>query len=70
VRVQIRLANALGPLFATAFDDLDIRTETVLSGELIDRAALHGLLDRLRDLDLAVIDLRVDEGEASAAALP
>ena len=61
VKVQIRLAEALGPRFACVFEDLEVRTETVLVGELADRAALHGVLARLRDLDLPMIDLRVEE---------
>jgi hypothetical protein len=64
VRVYIRLAEALGPTYARAFDDLTIHTETVLTGELPDDAALHGLLARLRDLDIGMLDLRV-EGRAS-----
>lgn len=59
--MQIRLGSAIGSRFAASFDDLDVRTETVLSGVLVDQAALHGVLARLRDLDLPMIDLRVDE---------
>ena len=65
MRVYIRLADALGPTYARAFDDLTIRTETVLTGELADEAALHGVLARLRDLDIAMLDLRV-EGRATS----
>jgi hypothetical protein len=60
MRISIRLAETLGPRFATAFDDFDVRTETVLTAELTDDAALHGVLARLRDLDLSVLDLHVD----------
>jgi hypothetical protein len=60
VRVYIRLAQALGPMFASLFDDMDVRTETVLFGELPDRAALYGVLARLRDLDLTTLDVRVE----------
>ena len=64
VRVYIRLAESLGPTYTRAFDDLTIHTETVLTGELPDDAALHGVLARLRDLDIAMVDLRV-EGRSS-----
>ena len=60
MRVFIRLADALGPTYARAFDDLTIHTETVLTGELADDAALHGVLARLRDLDIAMLDVRVE----------
>ena len=64
MRVYIRLADALGPTYPRAFDDLSIHTETVLTGELADDAALHGVLAQLRDLDIAMLDLRV-EGRTS-----
>jgi hypothetical protein len=60
VRVYIRLAEELGPRFARLFDDMEVRMETVLVGEFPDRAALHGVLARLRDLDLAMLDVRVE----------
>lgn len=60
MRVYIRLGQALGPCCASLFEDMEVRTETVLSGELPDRAALYGVLARLRDLDLAMLDLRVE----------
>lgn len=61
MRVRIRLGQALGPRFASLFEDMEVHTETVLVGELPDRAALHGVLARLRDLDLAMLDVRVEE---------
>jgi hypothetical protein len=67
MKVYIRLADALGPRFARAFDDLDVRSETVLTGEVVDDAALHGLLARLRDLDVAMIDLRVEDRDSEPA---
>lgn len=60
MRVSIRLAGVLGPTFAQAFDDLSIGTETVLTGDVVDDAALHGVLTRLRDLGIAMIDVRVE----------
>lgn len=59
MHVSIRLAEALGPVVAAAFDDLTVRTETVLSGDLPDDAALHGVLARLRDVGAPVLDVHV-----------
>jgi len=53
----------LGAAVCAAFDDMDVRIETVLTGELCDDAALHGLLARVRDLGLQVTDLRVSSDE-------
>jgi hypothetical protein len=63
MKVTIRLGEALGPRYARAFADLTIRNETVLMGEVADDAALHGLLARLRDLDIAMLDVRVEGRE-------
>jgi hypothetical protein len=63
MKVTIRVGEALGPRFASAFADLTVRNETVLVGEVADDAALHGLLARLRDLDIAMLDVRVEDRE-------
>lgn len=60
MKVYIRLAETLGPTYAGAFEDLTIQTETVLSGDVQDDAALHGLLDRLRDLGIPLRDMRIE----------
>jgi hypothetical protein len=59
VHVTIRLRGSLGPTLAVAFEELSPRTETVLSCELEDDAALHGVLNHLHDLGLQVLDLRM-----------
>jgi hypothetical protein len=61
MRVYIRLGQTLGPCLTRLFEDMEMQTETVLFGEVPDRAALYGVLARLRDLDLAMLDMRVEE---------
>lgn len=57
---------------AFAFDGLsvDVRpVETVLHGEITDQAALHGLLDRVADLGLELIEVRrLPEASADSPA--
>ncbi len=57
---EIRLAGQLDDRSAAAFASLHmtcITRVTVISGEL-DQAALHGMLERIRMLDLDLIELR------------
>jgi len=58
----------MGPTIASAFDGMAVRTESVMSGELLDDAALHGLLERLRDLGLQVVDVHVSSADSTGPA--
>jgi len=56
---QIRVKGQLGAAWSTWFDGLRISNqpngEAVLTGALADQAALHGVLNRVRDLGLVLI---------------
>ena len=58
---EIRVAGALGELWTDWFAGLKLThlegNETLLSGSLPDQAALHGLLERIRDLNLTLISV-------------
>lgn len=60
-RYEIRIQGTLGAEWAEWFDGMEIRQEpddvTVLAGAVPDQAALHGLLARVRDLNLALISV-------------
>jgi hypothetical protein len=60
-RYAIRVAGQLDPRWSTWFDGLTVRREgdgtTVLIGVIADQAALHGLLQRVRDLGLQLISV-------------
>jgi hypothetical protein len=62
VQYEIRLQGHLGPRWAVWFDGLSLTTEadgtTVLRGPVLDQAALHGLLQKLRDLGIPLVSLR------------
>jgi hypothetical protein len=61
---EIRIRGAVGSRTASAFEGMEVRTETVLRGAMDDQAALHGVLDRLRDLGLELLDVsQVSERE-------
>jgi hypothetical protein len=56
---RIRIRGHLDPLWSTWFDDLAIAQQadgtTTLTGQVVDQAALFGLLARLRDLGATLL---------------
>ena len=65
---QIRLKGHLGSQWTDWFDGLTITLaedgDTLLTGPVIDQAALHGLLKKVRDLGMPLLSVnRVQIGE-------
>jgi hypothetical protein len=56
---QIRIAGLLDPSWSDWFDGLAITYPandiTILTGPLPDQAALHGVLNKIRDLGLTLV---------------
>jgi len=59
---EIRVQGHLGPEWSAWFGGLTITNqpggEAVLDGPVVDQAALHGLLAKIRDLGLPLLSLR------------
>jgi hypothetical protein len=59
-RYAIRVRGHLDPRWATWFDGLILRLDpdgtTVIEG-VLDQAALHGLLERVRDVGLTLLSI-------------
>lgn len=56
----ITVRGRVGPSLADAFDGLSVsvsHTETVLSGQIVDQAALHGVLELIESLGLELLDV-------------
>jgi len=71
---QIRIKGHLGGQWTDWFGGLSITQDdngdTLLTGAVVDQAALHGLLRRVRDLGmplLSVMRLNPDQADAPAA---
>ena len=61
MRYQIRIGGRLGRTMRAAFPDLHTHAQgpdTVLTGNLPDQAALHGVLTRIEALGLELLEVR------------
>ena len=74
---RIRVRGQLRPAWADWFGGLELTTDeddnggvvTTLTGELIDQAALQGILTQIRDLSLVLLLIeRVEPGEPQATS--
>ncbi len=60
-RYEIRVKGRLAPRWRAWFDGMTLTTEaggtTCIHGTVVDQAALHGLLQKLRDVGLPLISV-------------
>jgi transposase len=60
-RYEIRIKGRLEPRWAAWFDGLTLSHEsdgtTAIQGPVVDQAALHGLLQRVRDVGLPLVSV-------------
>ena len=69
---EIRVRGHLGPRWADWFEGLTITLEdngdTLLTGPVVDQAALHGLLRKVRDLGLPLLSVaRLEPDQADVS---
>ena len=75
-RYEICVRAHLGPRLAAWFDGLDLAAHddgtTVISGPVVDQAALYGLLQRLRDVGIPLVSLTEmpDDSPTSSTGVP
>lgn len=57
---EIRVKGKLGKMWSDWFDDFEITAndeKTLLTGYVTDQAALHGLLNKIRDVGLTLLSI-------------
>jgi hypothetical protein len=68
-RYEIRINGHLGSRWAAWFDGMTLTSRsdgtTVIEGAVVDQAALHGLLRKLRDIGLPLISVMPTESDQS-----
>jgi hypothetical protein len=68
---ELRIEGHLGPQWSDWFGGLTITPDaegnTLVAGPVVDQAALHGVLKRIRDLGMPLVSVnRVARGQADA----
>jgi hypothetical protein len=71
---EVRLKGHLDPRWSAWFDGLILTEDsdgtTVIHGSVIDQAALHGLLQKVRDIGLPLVSVtRVDPNHPAVHAI-
>ena len=68
---QIRIRGHLGPQWADWFGGLAITLEedgnTLLTGPVVDQAALHGVLRKVRDIGMPLVSVNHVEPDVTTA---
>lgn len=68
---RIRVKGHLGPRWQAWFEDMTITTlpngDSLLTGPVVDQAALHGILKRIRDLGLPLISIERIESDTTTS---
>ncbi|MBX3030202.1 MAG: hypothetical protein KF809_08565 [Chloroflexi bacterium] len=73
-RYAIRLRGSLAPRWAAWFDGLVVTAlgdgTTLIEGPIPDQAALHGVLQRIRDLGLPLVSVTRIDGDGPSHTSP
>ena len=73
-RYEIRVKGHLGARWTTWFDGMTLSTAsdgtTLIDGPVVDQAALHGLLSKLRDLGLPLLSVTQVDPDPSGRTPP
>jgi hypothetical protein len=60
----IRIKGSIPEVWSDWFDDLEVKSDgeyTILTGEVPDHPAVHGIIERIRDLNLDLISVNLTD---------
>lgn len=64
-QVMIRIQGCLDPQWAEWFEGFELDStkpdETLITGNVVDQAALYGLIGKLRDLGVQLLSINFEE---------
>lgn len=63
-QIEILVKGQIPEIWSDWFDELEIKSEgenSFLSGEVKDHSAVHGIIERIRDLNLDLISVTLSE---------
>lgn len=63
-QMDILIKGHIPQIWSDWFEDLEILTEgenSILSGEVKDHSAVHGIIERIRDLNLDLISVTLSD---------
>ncbi len=61
-QLEIHIKGHIPEVWSDWFEDLEIKTDgenSILTGEVPDHAAVHGIIERIRDLNLDLISVNL-----------
>jgi hypothetical protein len=68
LRYEIVVRGAISPRLLQTIEGVQASDqETVLTAEVVDQSHLHGILERLRDLDIDLVRIEAVSGRGSVA---
>jgi len=63
-QLEIHIKGHIPSVWSDWFDDLEIKRHgdnSILSGKVPDHAAVHGIIERIRDLNLDLISVNLSD---------
>lgn len=63
-QMEIMIKGQIPEIWSDWFEDLEIKSDgenSILSGEVKDHSAVHGIIERIRDLNIDLISVNLSD---------